>query len=70
MYPHKSNCSSFQNTPKADFSFNPWAEKTFEFYDQELLNVIKRGDVHVDKFFRTLALCHTVMPEINDEGRL
>ncbi|KAK7116641.1 hypothetical protein V1264_002281 [Littorina saxatilis] len=58
------------NTPKVDFSGNPYAEKNFEFYDQELLNVVEQGEQQVHAFFRTLALCHTVMPEVHEDGTL
>ncbi|KAK7116639.1 phospholipid-transporting ATPase ID-like isoform X2 [Littorina saxatilis] len=59
-----------ENTPKVDFSGNPYAEKNFEFYDQELLNVVEQGEQQVHAFFRTLALCHTVMPEVHEDGTL
>ncbi len=38
-------------------------ETTFEFYDRHLLDDVRRGNLHVQEFFRLLALCHTVMPE-------
>ena len=56
------------STPKCDFSIrNPnYAEDTFLFYDQALLDEVwdsdKNCDVH--DYFRLLALCHTVMPEV------
>jgi phospholipid-translocating ATPase len=38
-------------------------EKSFEFYDQRLLDLAKGGEDNVCDFFSLLALCHTVMPE-------
>ena len=38
----------------------------FEWYDQKLLESIKKGDKDVYTFFTLLALCHTVMPEEKD----
>ena len=58
-----------QNTPKVDFSANPYAERSFEFYDTELLRIVEARDKHAHNFFRTLALCHTVMPEIHEDGK-
>ena len=52
-----------------DFSANPYAETSFDFYDTQLLNIVEAGDRHVHNFFRTLALCHTVMPEVDEEGK-
>lgn len=52
-----------------DFSANPQYEPEFKWYDQNLLDAVNTDDVYVHKFFRLLALCHTVMPEDRD-GRL
>jgi phospholipid-translocating ATPase len=41
----------------------------FEWYDQKLLDAIKKGDKDVHNFFALLSLCHTVMPEEKD-GKL
>ena len=38
----------------------------FEWYDQKMLDTIKKGDKDVHMFFSLLALCHTVMPEEKD----
>ncbi|UJR15621.1 hypothetical protein I4U23_002557 [Adineta vaga] len=38
----------------------------FEWYDQKLIDAIKKGDKDVHTFFTLLALCHTVMPEEKD----
>ena len=53
-----------------DFSANKHFERTFKFYDKSLLDAIEKGDRHCWLFFRLLALCHTVMPETNEEGEL
>lgn len=53
-----------------DFSGNPYAEKSFDFYDFELLKVVNHGDQNAHAFFRLLALCHTVMPEVHEDGEL
>lgn len=53
-----------------DFSFNPLADRKFQFYDQSLIKSIKRGDAMVHEFFRLLSLCHTVMPEEKNAGKL
>ena len=53
-----------------DFSANPMHEPSFEFYDQSLLDEVNRGDPDAQEFFRLLSLCHTVMPEWNEEGGL
>ncbi|XP_043380394.1 probable phospholipid-transporting ATPase IM isoform X4 [Chelonia mydas] len=52
-----------EKTVPVDFSFNPLADRKFQFYDQSLIKSIKRGDAMVHEFFRLLSLCHTVMPE-------
>lgn len=41
----------------------------FEWYDQKLIDAIKKGDKDVHNFFALLSLCHTVMPEEKD-GKL
>lgn len=55
-------------TPKCDFSWNEYAEGSFEFYDQRLINEIRQGNSNFEDFFRLLSLCHTVMPEETEEG--
>ncbi|CAG5125541.1 unnamed protein product, partial [Candidula unifasciata] len=59
-----------EKTPKVDFSWNPYAEKGFDFYDQKLVDEVKRNSEMTNLFFRLLALCHTVMPEIKEDGYL
>lgn len=44
-------------------------EPGFKFYDGSLLDSIQRGDKHCWLFFRLLSLCHTVMPETDDDGK-
>jgi len=54
-----------------DFSANPMYEPSFEFYDQSLLDEVRRGDPDTQDFFRLLAVCHTVMPNYqSEEGSL
>ncbi|KAL8613377.1 hypothetical protein ACOMHN_057097 [Nucella lapillus] len=60
----------FWYTPKVDFSENPYVEKSFDFYDQDLLDIVKGGDKHSHNFFLILALCHTVMSETLEDGTL
>lgn len=58
-----------EDTESIDFSFNPEFEPEFKFYDSKLLEAVKRKDPEVFSFFRLLALCHTVMSEVQD-GKL
>uniref|UniRef100_A0A8C3FZ75 Phospholipid-transporting ATPase n=1 Tax=Chrysemys picta bellii TaxID=8478 RepID=A0A8C3FZ75_CHRPI len=53
-----------------DFSFNPLADRKFQFYDHSLIESIKLGDSVVHEFFRLLSLCHTVMSEEKNAGEL
>jgi len=59
-----------EHTKKVDFSFNTYFETQFEFYDQTLLNEVRTGNTDTHTFFRLLALCHTVMPQYNEDGDL
>ncbi|KAM3609516.1 uncharacterized protein V6R79_016184 [Siganus canaliculatus] len=59
-----------EKTACVDFSFNPFFDTRFKFYDGSLVEAIKLEDRAVHEFFRLLALCHTVMPEERTEGRL
>lgn len=52
--------------PPLDFSYNPEYEPEFKWYDQTLMDAVKSDESHAHSFFRLLALCHTVMPEIKD----
>ncbi|XP_065672695.1 phospholipid-transporting ATPase ID isoform X3 [Hydra vulgaris] len=65
MYGHveNSNGSSLDKVDGIDFSFNKYADLSFQFYDQSLIDEIKKKDEHCMEFFRVLALCHTVMVE-------
>lgn len=56
--------------PCVDFSDNKYYEPHFKFYDEDLLQAIKRGDLQAWLFFRVLCLCHTVMCEVKDDGEL
>ena len=55
-----------QSTPQVDFTDNPHSQQSFAFYDGRLLDQVRQGDQHVHQFFRLLALCHTVMPELKE----
>ncbi|CAH2274037.1 probable phospholipid-transporting ATPase IM isoform X1 [Pelobates cultripes] len=59
-----------EKTAPVDFSFNPFADRKFNFYDHSLIESIKLEDPHEQEFFRLLALCHTVMAEEKNEGEL
>ncbi|MEE6503137.1 hypothetical protein FKM82_004751 [Ascaphus truei] len=53
-----------------DFSFNPLADRKFQFYDHSLIESIKLEDPHEHEFFRLLSLCHTVMADEKNAGEL
>lgn len=53
-------------TAKVEFPDNPYAEENFEFFDQRLLDAVQNNEPLVHDFFKILALCHTVMPEVKD----
>jgi len=55
---------------KVDFSRNEYYEPSFNFYDVSLLNEVNRGNEDCQMFFRILALCHTVMPDYSNGGKL
>lgn len=59
-----------QNTQPVDLSSNEYFESSFQFYDERLVNDIKSGNKNCKEFFRLLAVCHTVVTEANDEGKL
>uniref|UniRef100_A0A8C3RVC8 Phospholipid-transporting ATPase n=1 Tax=Chelydra serpentina TaxID=8475 RepID=A0A8C3RVC8_CHESE len=59
-----------EKTVPVDFSFNPLADRKFQFYDHSLIESIKLGDAMVHEFFRLLSLCHTVMSEEKNAGEL
>lgn len=49
---------------------NPWLEKEFYFTDEDLYAKARSGkDAHVSKYFRLLAVCHTVQIE-EKEGKM
>uniref|UniRef100_A0A8B9THD4 Phospholipid-transporting ATPase n=1 Tax=Anas platyrhynchos TaxID=8839 RepID=A0A8B9THD4_ANAPL len=70
-------CCTPRRQPQVDFSWNTYADGKFLFYDHYLIEQIKsRKDPEIQKFFLLLAICHTVMVDINyqaaspDEGAL
>ncbi|MBN3314889.1 AT8B1 ATPase, partial [Atractosteus spatula] len=51
-----------------DFSWNPYVDKKFKFYDHRLPSCIRAGkEPEVLEFFKLLSLCHTVMVEQKDD---
>lgn len=61
--------SNFQESERVNFSFNPYYEPEFKWFDRELLNAVRSDEENAHNFFRLLALCHTVMPD-QKEGKL
>ncbi|KAJ6663018.1 hypothetical protein lerEdw1_010839 [Lerista edwardsae] len=59
-----------EKAEKVNFSYNPLADPKFVFHDQALVEAVKAGDEATHRFFRLLSLCHTVMPEEKEEGKL
>ncbi|XP_059148983.1 phospholipid-transporting ATPase ID-like isoform X1 [Physella acuta] len=59
-----------ERTPRVDLSWNPYAEKGFDFYDSALVDEVHNNNEMVNMFFTLLALCHTVMPEVKSDGSL
>ncbi|XP_005107403.2 phospholipid-transporting ATPase ID [Aplysia californica] len=59
-----------ENTPKIDLSWNPYAEKEFEFYDSKLVEEVTNNNEKTHLFFTLLALCHTVMAEFKEDDTL
>ncbi|XP_052238841.1 phospholipid-transporting ATPase ID-like isoform X1 [Dreissena polymorpha] len=57
-------------TPKCNLSFNKYADPKFEFYDKRLVTEVQGGNREVGRFFTLLSLCHTVMPEVTEDGNL
>jgi len=54
-----------------NLGFNSYAEDTFRFYDNSLVEAIsKRKDEDVCLFFTALSLCHTSLVETSDEGEM
>ncbi|XP_077965720.1 phospholipid-transporting ATPase ID-like isoform X2 [Styela clava] len=59
-----------ETTPIVDLSFNSYYERKFVFHDQDLVDKMRSDDEHCHNFFRLVALCHTVMPEIKEDESL
>ena len=53
---------------RVEFTGNQYAEENFEFFDQRLLDAVQSNKPLVHDFFKILALCHTVMPEVKGKG--
>lgn len=58
----------FQKTEKVNFDYNRLADPKFSFYDKTLVDAVKNRDPWVHMFFRSLALCHTVLPDEKVKG--
>jgi hypothetical protein len=54
---------------RVDFSWNKWSEAKFEYYDEKLLADTKKVK-ELQRFWRLLALCHTVMAEEKEGNKL
>ncbi|CAL1528456.1 unnamed protein product [Lymnaea stagnalis] len=60
-----------ERTQRVEFlPWNKYAEKTFEFFDQTLVDEVNNNNEMAHMFFTLLALCHTVMPEVKSDGSL
>ncbi|RUS90719.1 hypothetical protein EGW08_001523 [Elysia chlorotica] len=59
-----------ERTRRVDLSWNPYSEKDFEFFDSSLIDEIQNDSPLTKLFFTLLALCHTVMPEVKENGEL
>ncbi|XP_077332109.1 phospholipid-transporting ATPase IK-like isoform X1 [Lithobates pipiens] len=56
---------------KVSFTWNKYAKKSFEFYDQTLVDELRKNqDPLFQEFFRAIALCHTVMLDNSKEDNL
>ncbi|XP_034751745.1 phospholipid-transporting ATPase IC [Etheostoma cragini] len=52
-----------------DWSWNQYADRSFQFVDHSLVECIRSGkDKDTNEFFKLLSLCHTVMVEHKDDG--
>ncbi|XP_006143250.1 phospholipid-transporting ATPase FetA isoform X3 [Tupaia chinensis] len=65
-----ASCNKDEKKRKVDFSYNKLADPQFLFYDKTLVEAVKKGDHWVHLFFLSLSLCHTVMSEEKEEGKL
>lgn len=54
-----------QSSVNHDFSGNKYYDKLV-WYDEVMTKAIKAKDENCCRFFKLLALCHTVMPEHKD----
>ncbi|KAG7320779.1 hypothetical protein KOW79_015194 [Hemibagrus wyckioides] len=63
-----SKDGSPQDRPNlVDFSWNKYADRTFQFTDNHLVSLIRsKSDPDMLEFFKLLSLCHTVMVEQKD----
>ncbi|XP_078483952.1 phospholipid-transporting ATPase ID [Ciona intestinalis] len=59
-----------ETLPTVDLSYNDYAEPTFRFHDQTLVNKITSGHKSCEEFFRLLSICHSVMIEETDSDSL
>ena len=66
---YKEGFTFFQNRQAVDWSYNEYADPSFQFYDQTLIDKIQLGDEKIAEFFRLIAINHTVMPDYDADGK-
>jgi len=54
------------STKPLDFSWNPYFEEGFKFYDKTLVEEVNKKNIECHRFFTLLCICHTVMSEVKD----
>jgi len=59
-----------EHSRRVDFSSMEHSEPAFVWYDQAMLDEVLAGNPACHTFYRLLALCHTVMPEYDQQGGL
>ncbi|KNC78142.1 hypothetical protein SARC_09412, partial [Sphaeroforma arctica JP610] len=64
------NPADIEPLEEVDFSWNPYKDPKFNFYDQELVDVLRSKGHDECYFFRCLALCHSVQAEAYVRGQL
>nr|XP_055036870.1 phospholipid-transporting ATPase IC [Misgurnus anguillicaudatus] len=66
--PTNSEGVSLERGKPADFSWNKYADKKFQFHDSFLVTCIRsKKDPQMLEFFKLLSLCHTVMVEQKED---
>eukprot|EP01134_Creolimax_fragrantissima_P001455 CFRG1455T1 len=62
--------TDMQQLEEVDFSWNPYADAKFKFYDQSLVDVLASKGHDESYFFRCLALCHSVQADTADKNQI